>query len=91
MEDNNKFYLAWITSLDMLEDRGYNIDKEKYFYTYEDFVNKMIANNINIYLKHKEDEKNTIYLEFLRSKKINQIVFLIKLMLLFQCPLLAQD
>ena len=70
-DEIQKIYTARIICSEMLNDRGYDIDslKNKIILPMKNFRELYHNNDIDLYVKHKIDKSNKLYLKFFRNKK----------------------
>jgi len=63
------YYKVRKTTIEMLEDRGYNVSTEDKNLSYNDFANRLEENMINIVAHHKLNENKMVYVSYILESK----------------------
>jgi len=63
------YYKVRKTTIEMLEDRGYNVSTEDKNLSYNDFANRLEENMINIVANHKLNENKMVYVSYILESK----------------------
>jgi len=66
------YYRVRKTTIEMLIDRGYNVSEEDKHMTYQDFVNRLEENKINITAQHAKNELKTVYVSYFEGKTFSK-------------------